>query len=114
MWPEMSKTSCKKEKRTAQDSDSNFESHFFSQKHAENLKAFACALDDAQLVGSGESDVSEGPKQMLTTSAEDSEIWHEKQFYVRECYKEIAYVEGEAFQNVFAGVFGDLASLPRQ
>ena len=51
----------------------------------ENVKAFARALDDAELEG-----------QILRTEKgsfkleQDSEIWDEKQFYVRDCYKEIA------------------------
>ena len=51
----------------------------------ENVKAFARALDDAELEG-----------QILRTETggfkleQDSEIWDEKQFYVRDCYKEIA------------------------
>ena len=50
-----------------------------------NVKAFARALDDAQLEG-----------QILKTAAgsfklqDVSEIWDEKQFYVRGCYTEIA------------------------
>ena len=52
---------------------------------SENVKAFARALDDAELEG-----------QILKTAAgsfklqDVSEIWDEKQFYVRGCYKEIA------------------------
>ena len=52
---------------------------------SENVKAFARALDDAQLEG-----------QILKTAAgsfkleQDSEIWNETKFYVRDCYKEIA------------------------
>ena len=52
---------------------------------SENVKAFARALDDAELEG-----------QILRTAAgsfklqDVSEIWDEKQFYVRGCYKEIA------------------------
>ena len=51
----------------------------------ENVKAFARALDDAQLEG-----------QILKTAKGSfklqnvSEIWDEKQFYVRGCYTEIA------------------------
>ncbi|CAE7941970.1 unnamed protein product, partial [Symbiodinium sp. KB8] len=51
----------------------------------ENVKAFARALDDAELEG-----------QILKTAAgsfkleQDSEIWNETKFYVRDCYKEIA------------------------
>ena len=51
----------------------------------ENVKAFARALDDAELEG-----------QILKTETgsfkleQDSEIWDEQQFYVRDCYKEIA------------------------
>ena len=51
----------------------------------ENVKAFARALDDAQLEG-----------QILKTAKgsfkleQDSEIWDETKFYVRDCYKEIA------------------------
>ena len=51
----------------------------------ENVKAFARALDDAQLEG-----------QILKTAKgsfkleQDSEIWNETKFYVRDCYKEIA------------------------
>ena len=51
----------------------------------ENVKAFARALDDAQLEG-----------QILKRAAgsfklqDVSEIWDEKQFYVRGCYTEIA------------------------
>ncbi|CAE7251803.1 unnamed protein product [Symbiodinium sp. CCMP2592] len=51
----------------------------------ENVKAFARALDDAELDG-----------QILKTETgsfkleQDSEIWDEKQFYVRGCYTEIA------------------------
>ena len=51
----------------------------------ENVKSFARALDDAQLEG-----------QILKTAAgsfklqDISEIWDEKQFYVRGCYTEIA------------------------
>ena len=51
----------------------------------ENVKAFARALDDAQLEG-----------QILKTETgsfklqDVSEIWDEKQFYVRGCYTEIA------------------------
>ena len=51
----------------------------------ENVKAFARALDDAQLEG-----------QILKTAAGSfklqnvSEIWDETKFYVRDCYKEIA------------------------
>ena len=51
----------------------------------ENVKAFARALDDAELKG-----------QILNTAKgsfklqDVSEIWDEKQFYVRGCYKEIA------------------------
>ena len=51
----------------------------------ENVKAFARALDDAELEG-----------QILKTAAgsfklqDVSEIWDEKQFYVRGCYTEIA------------------------
>ena len=53
----------------------------------ENVKAFARALHDAQLEG-----------QILKTETgsfkleQDSEIWDEKQFYVRDCYTEIADV----------------------
>ena len=52
---------------------------------SENVKAFARALDDAELEG-----------QILNTAKGSfklqnvSEIWDEKQFYVRGCYKEIA------------------------
>ena len=52
---------------------------------SENVKAFARALDDAELEG-----------QILKTAAgsfklqDVSETWDEKQFYVRGCYKEIA------------------------
>ena len=59
---------------------------FQVQSHVpENVKAFARALDDAQLEG-----------QILKTAAgsfklqDVSEIWDEKQFYVRGCYTEIA------------------------
>ena len=51
----------------------------------ENVKAFARALDDAELEG-----------QILKTAKgsfkleQDSEIWNETKFYVRDCYKEIA------------------------
>ena len=51
----------------------------------ENVKAFARALDDAELEG-----------QILKTEAgsfkleQDSEIWNETKFYVRDCYKDIA------------------------
>ena len=51
----------------------------------ENVKAFARALDDAELKG-----------QILKTAKgsfkleQDSEIWNETKFYVRDCYKEIA------------------------
>ena len=51
----------------------------------ENVKAFARALDDAELEG-----------QMLNTAKgsfkleQDSEIWNETKFYVRDCYKQIA------------------------
>ena len=51
----------------------------------ENVKAFARALDDAELEG-----------QILRTETgsfkleQDSEIWDEKQFYVRDCYTKIA------------------------
>ena len=51
----------------------------------ENVKAFARALDDAQLEG-----------QILKTETgsfkleQDSGIWDETKFYVRDCYKEIA------------------------
>ena len=51
----------------------------------ENVKAFARALDDAELEG-----------HILRTETgsfkleQDSEIWDEKQFYVRGCYTEIA------------------------
>ena len=51
----------------------------------ENVKAFARALDDAELEG-----------QILKTETgsfkleQDSEIWNETKFYVRDCYKEIA------------------------
>ena len=52
---------------------------------SENVKAFARALDDAELKG-----------QILKTAKgsfkleQDSEIWNETKFYVRDCYKEIA------------------------
>ena len=52
---------------------------------SENVKAFARALDDAELEG-----------QILKTAKgsfkleQDSEIWNETKFYVRDCYKEIA------------------------
>ncbi|CAE7819719.1 unnamed protein product [Symbiodinium sp. CCMP2592] len=52
---------------------------------SENVKAFAHALDDAQLEG-----------QILKTETgsfkleQDSEIWDETKFYVRGCYTEIA------------------------
>ena len=59
---------------------------FQVQSHVpENVKAFARALDDAQLEG-----------QILKTAAgslkleQDSEIWNETKFYVRDCYKDIA------------------------
>ena len=59
---------------------------FQVQSHVpENVKAFARALDDAQLEG-----------QILKTAKgsfkleQDSEIWNETKFYVRVCYKEIA------------------------
>ena len=51
----------------------------------ENVKAFAQALDDAELEG-----------QILKTAKgsfkleQDSEIWNETKFYVRDCYKQIA------------------------
>ena len=51
----------------------------------ENVKAFTRALDDAELEG-----------QILRTETgsfkleQDSEIWDEKQFYVRDCYTKIA------------------------
>ena len=51
----------------------------------ENVKAFARALDDAELKG-----------QILNTAKgsfkleQDSEIWNQTKFYVRVCYKEIA------------------------
>ena len=51
----------------------------------ENVKAFALALDDAELKG-----------QILNTAKgsfkleQDSEIWSETKFYVRDCYREIA------------------------
>ena len=51
----------------------------------ENVKAFARALDDAELEG-----------QILKTAKgsfklqRDSEIWNETKFYVRDCYKDIA------------------------
>ena len=51
----------------------------------ENVEAFARALDDAELKG-----------QILKTAKgsfkleQDSEIWNETKFYVRDCYKEIA------------------------
>ena len=53
----------------------------------ENVKAFARALDDAELEG-----------QIMKTETGSfklqnvSEIWDEKQFYVRGCYTEIADV----------------------
>ena len=51
----------------------------------ENVKAFARALDDAEL---------EGQILKMETGSfklqNVSEIWDEKQFYVRDCYKEIA------------------------
>ena len=52
---------------------------------SENVKAFARALDDAELKG-----------QILKTAKgsfkleQDFEIWNETKFYVRDCYKEIA------------------------
>ena len=52
---------------------------------SENVKAFARALDGAELKG-----------QILKTAKgsfkleQDSEIWNETKFYVRDCYKEIA------------------------
>ena len=86
----------------------------------ENVKAFARALDDAELEG-----------QILKTAKgsfkleQDSEIWNETKFYVRDCYKEIADImlkkkphrmsllgsSGIGIQ--FYGIFY-LASLPRQ
>ena len=52
---------------------------------SENVKAFARALDDAELKG-----------QILNTAngnfklEQDPEIWNETQFYARDCYEKIA------------------------
>ena len=95
---------------------------FQVQSHVpENVKAFARALDDAELKG-----------QILKTAKgsfklqDVSEIWDEKQFYVRGCYTEIADImlKKKPSRDVFAGLirywqvqfYGifNLASLPRR
>ena len=51
----------------------------------ENVKAFARALDDAELEGQ----ILKMAKGSFKLER-DSEIWNETKFYVRDCYKEIA------------------------